>query len=152
MSEKLLPQSDVTVTPTLTNAQKYTSEFGFTPGVVVDFIYAPLRCSVVGFFISFDGQHLIISNVAGRDKYYSPGIEQIRILSGPFRVWAELVPDWAATHHQFMGSERQASQSWWGGLDELTLEAATQLGEHGFIKNPSYIITRRPWWVSEGQK
>lgn len=88
MSEKILPQSDVTVTPTLTNAQKYSPEFGFEPGVVVEVIL-PDDYKIIGFFMRLDyGISLTLSQGnTGSDAINANRIKSIRILSGPFSIW-----------------------------------------------------------------
>jgi hypothetical protein len=84
MSEKLLPQGDVPVTPTLTNAQKYSPEFGFENGVVVEID------GFLWYFNRMEGEGLIVSRTSellGNIKLSISLIKSIRLLSGPWASW-----------------------------------------------------------------
>lgn len=164
----------------MTNEEKFRPEWGFEAGVVVE-VTSNDNLKVVGFYrellpgiveepslqfirdeappmlslCTFDPSDLSKEKDyfrAFRQSIPADHIKSIRILSGPFSVWADYIPGWAESHHQFIQNDRRVSQSWWGLLELLTLEAAVELGAKGIVENGSYIITRRPWWAKGESK
>lgn len=153
MSEKLLPQSNVTVTPTLTNAQKYSSEFGFEPGVVVE-IFTHDGDHSVEFFNYIGQDYLTCTNfyyAKGPDDDYDENfhpilyefneIKSIRILSGPWSCW-QFAPSDAVACYVAAGDAPIAFLS---KLNGWTVDQAKEVYGH-------YFVMPAPWWWLEGQK
>jgi len=121
----------------LTNAEKYTPQFGFVIGTVIEYEHHSERKLAYFAGVHHDQPRLFISDFpdpAHDGVYEVPliDIKSIRLLSGNFRHWSEDVPDWAVVcvnngpHIQFF------NKSDWAYFGNAPLE--------------NEIVTIRPWW------
>lgn len=131
------------MTPTLTNAQKYSSEFGFEPRAVVEVIRTSGTISVGMFDRFYDGDIKIVEteeysgDTASRWIDVS-NIKSIRLLSGPWAVW-QFAPK-GAVGCNIVGD----NDIFWFCSNELVNGKKWGEGSEGYMP--------RPWWWLEGQK
>ncbi len=126
----------------LSNAEKYTAQFGFEAGVVVE-VVSITNYFTFGKFIGLDRRYMeLYKQQEDRVTVDSFGyvdipireIKSLRLLSGPFRHWAEDVPDWAVacrvTSRDIVFYDK----------DEI---------EETYPVSDGEVETFRPWWCSK---
>lgn len=130
----------IEMTPTLTNAQKYSPEYGFEVGVVVE-IDDDLIGKTLGFFHHFGAGLLWLNDY--QDSQHPSAIEvdeikSIRLLSGPWAIW-NFAPPWATICTNNNG--------------DIVFYDDFAWSQH-LIYNPTSEgqEINAPWWWLEGQK
>jgi hypothetical protein len=127
------------MTPTLTNAQKYSPGFGFEPGVVV----AVNRRSTPPYFD--DGITIYGELDRVRDDIIAVGgtliriddIVSIRLLSGRWGIWNFAPPD-------AIGVEVY-KESFFTWFDDIKVFEYVSKDGDGY----DYVYMPRPWWMGE---
>jgi hypothetical protein len=111
----------------LTNTDKYTAQFGFSPGVVVE-IDTPRQYIYLGRFLGVNETGFLLETTYDTLDIAFTEIKSIRILTGPFAIW-QFAKDWAK----------------FAVLSERT--GCFDFYEHK--PTTSQEIMRRPWWCSK---
>lgn len=133
------------MTPTLTNAQKYSPFYGFDPGVVVemDTTYGGKTCC---YFQHAEETKLWINDYEGIDDpsfIFFDDIKSIRLLSGPWAVW-ECAPKKLPVVGVEIEDASYCPIMFFKDLESF--EALKNNPEQGYMYLPA------PWWWLEGQK
>lgn len=138
------------MTPTLTNAQKYSPVYGFEPGVVVEVIGVK-NVKYTGYFTqlmlpdTLSAYHRFqldngAFNVFG---FMVKDIKSIRILSGPWAVW-QFAPKGAVG----VVHDLQANFILFYNHGDTDFDAHVK--KHMGLNRYTYLPA--PWWWLEGQK
>jgi hypothetical protein len=94
----------------LTNAEKYTPQFGFKPGVVVEIQDKGTDLKWLGYFIDVNDEciHVKVRDSAGKTlAFFIDHIKSIRLLTGTFAIWQFAPRGTVAIHFDKAGQNIQ---------------------------------------------
>jgi hypothetical protein len=136
------------MTPTLTNAQKYSPSYGFSPGVVVEITRKSGIVCYGSFEWVFDGDIKIYEakdhtgGIVSR-LFECSSIDKIRLLSGPWAVWQFAPKNAIGVVHDF-----EANFILFYNNSHTDFDAHVK--KHMGLNRYTYLPA--PWWWLEGQK
>jgi hypothetical protein len=135
------------MTPTLTNAQKYSLEFGFEPGVVVE-VTTIEGITVFGNCYTEDTRLRIVYYMKkdgwfGHEWIYLDDIKSIRLLSGKWAVWQFAPKNAIGVVHDF-----EANFILFYNNSHTDFDAHVK--KHMGLNRYTYLPA--PWWWLDGQK